>query len=128
MGRREAHAARQAALSQLGRHLARRARSRCEICGASEGLSPTPTQQGEEPDLDNVLLLCDRCARVLRGERIEAPDTLRFLEEVVWAEEPLVQAVAIRMLERVDTPWAAVTRENLWVDEETRGRVDALDP
>ena len=128
MGRRAADQAKKAALASLGRHLSRRARSRCELCESSESLAPTLLQAAEDPDLDNVLLLCERCACVLRGGRIEDPDGLRFLESAVWSEEPNLQAVAVRMLERLETPWALATRENLWISDEIRTRVDGLDP
>lgn len=128
MGARDRHQAKKQALNALGRSLSRRARSKCELCKASEGLAPVLTMAKEEPDLDNVLLLCARCTDVFTGRPIDDPDGLRFLEEMVWSEEPLVQAVAVRMLERLTVPWSEPVRENLWLPDEARARVDGLDP
>ncbi|MCB9668610.1 MAG: hypothetical protein H6736_03445 [Alphaproteobacteria bacterium] len=128
MGGKSRHDEKKAALAALGRPLSRRARSRCELCEANQGLQPVLLRASEEPELENVLLLCGRCADVVRGGRIDAPDDLRFLEQVVWSEVPVQQAVAVRMLARVDAPWADVTRENLWVDEAVQALADGLDP
>lgn len=128
MGGKARAQAKKSALAALGRPLSRRARSRCELCEQTTSLAPVLLRDSEDPDLENVLLLCGRCATVLRGGRIDDPEGLRFLESVVWSDVPLVQAAAVRMLERVDTPWAEVARENLWLDDEARARVDGLDP
>lgn len=128
MGGKKRHQAQQAALASLGRVLSRRARSRCELCEAKEGLAPVLLRSSEEPDTDNTLLLCPSCKAAFQTGRIDDPSAFRFLETQVWSEEPDVQALAIRLLSVIELPWADVTRENLWIDEAVQARVDGLEP
>jgi protein PhnA len=124
---RDAHDARKAALAALGKDLARRARSKCELCGASGPLSTVePPPAPAEPELDAALLVCGTCADAMAGR--SSPDDLRFLESAVWSELPIAQVVAVRLVERLaadGVDWAATVADQLWVDEAIRARIDA---
>lgn len=53
-----------------------------------------------------VLLLCERCSDLIKRDCKGAdPRELRFLEEVVWAEVPLVVATAKSLLKKVSIPY-----------------------
>jgi len=93
----------------LGKDLARRARSRCELCSDSERKARLfDTDAKADPSLESVLLLCERCSDLIKRDCKGAdPRELRFLEEVVWAEVPLVVATAKSLLKKVDEPWAS---------------------
>ena len=118
----ETHHSRVLALQRLGKDLARRAKSRCELTGAA-GVSLRPYEVppvGEDPDMDRTLLISEACHEVL-----EKPDQLKgrewqCLAEVVWSEMPAVQVVAWRMLnylaKRED--WAREVIEEVFLDEE----------
>ncbi len=127
---RDKHQARASALSALGKDLARRARSKCEVCGETGPLRPVALTAADEPALDEALLLCERCETLLCKGRHEGAETLRFLEEAVWSEFEPVQVAAVKMLETlVDADvdrWPAEAAENLWVSAEVRMRVDAI--
>ena len=119
------HAERVAAVNALGRPLARRARSACELCGAKGDeagrlepyeVPPAPP----DPDAERALLSCERCAAAMDGGRL-AERELRFLEGAAWSEVPAVQVSAVRLLrrlagERVD--WAREALENLYLSPE----------
>ena len=126
---RDAHQARKAALAALGRGLARRARSKCELCGES-GSHTVPLDAAAEPDLDGVLLLCARCRELFENGRHDGLDSLRFLEGAVWSELAPAQVVAVKLLERLapdaEASWPRDTLDGLWLDEAVRARVDAL--
>jgi protein PhnA len=109
---RDKHEARQAEVAGLGKELARRARSRCELCEGREGVRTHDTAPEDTPTLDTLVLLCDRCRRFADGEA-QDPRTLRFLETAVWSEVPVAQALARRLLDGVDADWARDTREML---------------
>lgn len=106
---REKHEARQAEVAAFGKELARRARSRCELCEGREGVRTQDTEPEQAPSLGTLLLLCDRCRALLAGEA-QDPRTLRFLETAVWSEVPVVKDVARKLLDRVDADWARETR------------------
>lgn len=101
------------ALNLLGKALARRARSRCELSGESGTLGAfdligAPT----EPSLEHVLLVCPAVRDHLEGRNLGDRDALRYLDEAVWSTEPVVRAAAVRILEQIDAPWAHDALEN----------------
>ncbi len=121
---------RRADVQALGRVLSRRARARCELCGASGPLRvvevpPFP----EEPDVDRAVLVCDPCADALTSTkgRLDA-DRLRFLAETAWSEVLPVQLASVRLLRRLDAEgvhWAREILEGLYLDPEVEALVDA---
>jgi len=120
-------AERRAAVAALGKDLSRRARSRCELCGEGGSLSvvePGPAPQ--EPALDAAVLLCARCAALSTASSASLhrdQDTLRFLTTAIWAELPLVQALAVRLCRQLSAPWAALALEDLVLDDEIEALV-----
>ncbi len=118
----EAHQARVVALQGLGKDLARRAKSKCELTGASG----VPLRAYEvppvavEPNLVRTLLLSETCHEVLEQPRRLQGREWQFLAELVWSEMPAVQVVAWRMLQvlarRED--WAREVIAEVFLDEE----------
>jgi protein PhnA len=118
----ELHQARMMALQGLGKDLARRAKSKCELTGAA-GVPLWPYEvppTGAEPDIERTLLVSEECL-----EMLEYPDRLagrhwQCLAETVWSEMPAVQVVAWRMLwelaKRED--WAREVLEEVFLDPE----------
>jgi protein PhnA len=119
----ELHQARMMALQGMGKDLARRAKSKCELTGAA-GVSLRPYEVppvGDDPDIDRTLLISEEC-----HEMLEHPDRLagrhwQCLAEAVWSEMSAVQVVAWRMLgelaKRED--WAREVLEEVFLDPET---------
>jgi len=102
------------ALSLLGKDLARRAHSKCELSGVPGSLDMFDLEDSSvEPDLDHVVLVCEDVRQLLEANKVTRPrDTLRFLEEAVWNTEVAVRSAAIRILEKIDEPWAREAIEN----------------
>jgi protein PhnA len=116
-------------LSSLGRALARRAKSCCELCGtAGRPLMPYEVPPvADEPDIDRTVFVCSRCGAGAEDKKL-AGDEWRFLENAVWAELAPVQVVAVRMLRRLaedHRPWAVETADALYLDPEVEEWVDA---
>lgn len=116
----EQHQARVLALQRLGKDLARRAKSKCELTGAA-GVPLRPYEVppvGDEPDLERTLLLSEACHKALdRPEKLEGR-AWQCLAEVVWSEMPAVQVVAWRMLERLAKreDWARDVVDEVFLD------------
>jgi protein PhnA len=118
----EANQARLAALRDLGKDLARRAKSKCELTGAA-GVPLRPYEVppvAVDPDLERTLLVSERCIEVL-----EQPPRLKgrewqCLAETVWSELPAAQVVAWRMLARLSKSedWAREALDPVMLDEE----------
>jgi len=125
----EANAERVLALQMLGKDLARRAKSRCELCGtggvplAQFEVAPVPDQ----PDFERTALLCEECRSVLgRPEKLQGQHW-RCLVDVLWGELPVTQVLALRMLERlaVSEHWAREALDPFDPELELREWADA---
>jgi protein PhnA len=105
------------ALSWLGKDLARRARSKCELCEVSGvkfktvEIAPVPA----EPDLDHCLLLCEQCFEQINRKGPPDEKYWRCLETAAWKELPVVQVTAVRLLKAIDAPWTELLMEQLYV-------------
>ena len=118
----DTHQARVMALQGLGKDLARRAKSKCELTGVA-GVPLRPYEVppvGADPEIERTLLVSEECIEVL-----DHPDRLKgrkwqCLAEVVWSEMPAVQVVAWRMLHDLSKreDWAREVIGNIFLDEE----------
>jgi len=118
----EINKARKAALTALGRALARRAHAHCELCTSAGArltaleVPPLPP----EPELEHTLFLCDRCLTGVQGGKVD-DGTWRFLEETIWSELGPVQVTAVRMARRLSLEgagWATELLANVYLSPE----------
>ncbi|MEM9188032.1 MAG: hypothetical protein AAGF12_02560 [Myxococcota bacterium] len=107
---RERHQARIDAINLLGKDLARRARRKCELCESGGELRPFDTAPDDEPSLDTLVLLCNRCRGLAEGGTAPAAE-LRFLEVAIWSEVPPIASTAKRVIANVDADWARAALE-----------------
>jgi protein PhnA len=118
---RDKHRAHQAAVAGLGRNLSRRARNQCELCETSKALKVVEIEPTfEDPDVERAILICESCQTALKGD-ISNPNTLRFLESVVWSTTPPVQVAAVRMLRTLSdngATWATDCLDDLFLEPE----------
>ena len=118
----EINQARMLALQGMGKDLARRAKSKCELTGVSGvplrsyEVPPVPA----DPDFNRTILISEACQQAL-----DHPDTLagqewRCLAESVWSDLPVVQVAAWRMLRVLATreDWAASALDDVFLDPE----------
>jgi protein PhnA len=125
---KQEHEARSAVLNSFGKELARRAKSKCELCErGGEKLSifevpPAP----RDPDPGRCLLLCGDClAAAEKPGRFEAGDHWRFLAGQAWSGNLMVQVMAVRLLRRQGAAqhWAREALDGLFLDEEVESLV-----
>lgn len=114
---------RKSELSSFGKNLAKRAKSKCELCEASSTKLYTfeipPIQ--DEPNFDKCILICEECIdKIERIEKLKEND-LRFLANSVWSETPIIKALSVYFLRNIQEKygWADETLENVYLDEET---------
>ena len=118
------HQERLDALNLLGKNLARRASSKCELCEAS-GVSlkiyevaPVPA----EPDMDHCLMTCETCREQLahfeKKPKHMTADHWRCLGKTVWSPEPAAQVMSVRILRQMSEqyPWAAEIMEHVFLE------------
>lgn len=107
----------------MGKDLARRAKSKCELTGQS-GI---PLQVYEvpplspEPDIDRCLLISQTCRDAIERPKTLAGQQWRPLTETIWSELSAAQVMTWRFLQvlaqRED--WAHEALENAALDPET---------
>jgi hypothetical protein len=118
---RDAHDARVAAVAALGRSLARRAGSVCELCGSGDGCRVVEVPPlSDDPDLERALLQCDACTEALGARRLDGA-SLRHLTTAAWGDPVPVKLVAIRGLRRLAEQgelWARDALDALWIPED----------
>ena len=118
----EAHQQRQMALSAFGKDLARRAKSKCELTGASGvplhiyEVAPVPN----EPDMSRCLMLSEATLDQIKQPSKIMPDQWRNLGELIWSEIPAVQIMACRILTHIarEENWAQDILDEAYLDEE----------
>ena len=130
---REQHQAREHALALLGKDLARRARSQCELCGA-KGVSlhifevdPVP----KEPSLEHSILICSTCEEQINSPKTRDPHHWRCLSSAVWSEVLPAQVQALVVLDQlldngVAQDWAQDLKDTLYIEPETQAWLDSL--
>ncbi|MCF6310940.1 MAG: hypothetical protein L3J39_00670 [Verrucomicrobiales bacterium] len=119
----ETHQLRQQNLASLGKDLARRAKSKCELCekGGVKLRTYEVPPLSTDPELGRCLLLCEHCfEQVSEPKRFKAGEQWRCLAQVLWSEEPAVQVVAARLLARQQSSqsWAAEALQQVWLAPE----------
>jgi protein PhnA len=123
---RDKHQDHQAAVAALGRTLSRRARNKCELCETSASLKVVEVEPTlEEPEEARAILICSDCERALNGGEAK-PNTLRFLESVVWSQTLPVQLSAVRLLRKLSdegATWATDCLDGLFLDPEIEGMI-----
>jgi len=110
------------AISLLGKPLARRSGSKCELCSGSGlklGVFEIPPAP-KEPDMEHSLFLCETCQDGLKHSKKLDAHHWRCLQEAIWSDLPGVQVMALRLLRRlaVDHAWAQETLDEAFVDDE----------
>lgn len=119
---KEQHQQRIEELNKLGKGLARRSHSQCELCGAhgvklmAYEVEPAP----ENPDLEHTLFACETCKTQLDNPKRMDPDHWHCLSTSVWSEIPCVQVQAVKTLMGLKAQdWANDLMEQLYLPPET---------
>lgn len=121
----QANQERVAIIKSFGKELARRSRSKCELCetvGAALTVFEIPPESKNEPEVERCLFLCENChEQASNTKRFRPGEHWRCLAQTVWSETPAVQVLASRMLRRQakSQAWAQEALDGVFLDEET---------
>ena len=124
------HQERQRSLASFGKDLARRARSKCELCEAG-GVPLTTFEVApvtNPPEFEHLILVCEACSECLKKGTYPEPARWRCLNNTVWSETPAVQVVAARILRALakSEPWAADLLESAYLEPEVKAWADEV--
>jgi protein PhnA len=125
----QANAERNQALQALGRQLARRSKSRCELCGEG-GLALAPTEvepAPDDPDVEHTVFICAACRDAIARPDSARGQHWRCLVDRLWSDLPASQVLALRLLEHLASreDWAGEALDLFDPDPELRRWADA---
>lgn len=111
-----------AVLASLGKGLARRSGSKCELCSASKVslFTVEVSPEASEPSIDTCIFICETCHNGLSSFKSVETDHWRCLNDSAWSDVPAVKVTAVRILRRLeeDHRWAADIIEDLYLEPE----------
>lgn len=126
--RHEKHRERVGLISSMGRHLARRSGSCCElcaVCGVPLGPWEVPPLLAE-PELDRTIFVCAICKEQLTHPKKVDPKHWHCLHHSVWSKVPAVQVTSVAMLRKlIKEDWAEELLEQVYVEPEVIAWIDA---
>lgn len=104
----------------IEKDLHKRSGSKCELCGSTEnliGYEIPPTNNG---GLDGSIHICETCYKQIENPEIMEPNHWRCLNDSMWSQEPAVQVMTWRLLNRLKAEdWSQSLLDMLYLDEET---------
>lgn len=100
--------------------LKKRSDNKCELCYATNNLTPYKVPPTPQDTLDDTIYVCSTCnEQITQPEKIN-PNHWRCLNESMWSETKAVQIVTWRMLHRLKTEgWTQDLLDMLYLDDET---------
>ena len=119
MGNYDNNKAKIGILNSFGKNLARRCKSRCELCRANVSLSVFQVPPVAEADIDRCIMICESCLeRITKSKDIDA-NHWYCLNDSAWSEVPAVQVVVWRLLNRLESErWAQDLLEQLYLEDD----------
>lgn len=108
--------------------LLERGEAKCELCKAPNNLSVYNVPPRMGASVEECVLVCETCL-----DQIENPDKIvanhwRCLNEAMWNQEPAVQVVVWRMLNKLRSEgWPQDLLDMLYLEEETSAWAQALE-
>ncbi|MBB3697978.1 PhnA domain-containing protein [Flammeovirga yaeyamensis] len=104
----------------LERDLQKRSNGVCELCASEENVSPFLVEPKSSKDIEDHANLCQHCQeQILDKSKMDA-NHWRCLNDSMWNENPAVQVLAWRMLQRLKSEgWPQDLLDMLYLDEDT---------
>lgn len=90
-------------LSRFAKDLVRRSGAKCELCEATNvklSIFEVPPVE-TEPYIDDCIFICDSCKEQLENPKRVDSNHWRCLNNTLWSDVPVVQVVALRMLNKL---------------------------
>ena len=96
-----------------------RSGSRCELCGATEGLQFYAVPSSPEDGVASRIHACRSCTERIEDPGKRYPKHWRCLNDSMWSAVPAVQVMAWRMLHALqEESWARDLLDMLYLEEE----------
>lgn len=105
----------------IAEELAARAGGLCELCGAGDAGDVYGVPQSVEDAASTNVLLCGKCRTEVEAGADLDVHHWRCLSETMWSQEPAVQVMAFRMLNRLrGEDWAPALLDVMYMEDKVR--------
>ena len=102
------------------KELTKRSGSKCELCGATSGLTSFEVTPPRNNNADDFVMVCGTCHEQLSNPEKINPPHWHCLNDSMWSEVPAVQVIAWRMLNLLKGEgWPQDMLDMLYLNEET---------
>jgi protein PhnA len=96
-----------------------RAESKCELCGAEDGLSVYDVPPTSDGSAEQAVLICGTCRSQIEDPAKMDANHWRCLNDSMWTPVPAVQVMAWRMLDRLrGEGWPQDLLDMLYLEED----------
>lgn len=105
----------------MEKQLTTRSGGKCELCAATENLTPFLVSPKSGNSVDEFIHVCDKCNAELESETFDE-NHWRCLNDSMWSEVEAVKAVSFRMLNKLNgsgAVWASDLVEMMYLQPET---------
>lgn len=98
-----------------------RSGEQCELCTSTEGLSVYEVPASPDATAGSCVMVCEKCRSEIEDAEILDQNHWRCLNDSMWSQEPAVQVMAYRMLNRLASEtWAQDLLDMMYLEEDTR--------
>ena len=98
-----------------------RSNSSCELCTATNDLSVYPVPPTSDLSAQQSIYVCDTCLKQITGDAELDVNHWRCLNDSMWNQEPAVQVMAYRMLDKLSAEsWAQDALEMIYLEDDVR--------
>ncbi len=107
--------------------LMNRSGSKCELCSSEQQLEVFTIPESPDATAQSCILTCDICrTQIAQTDTIDA-NHWRCLNDSMWSQEPAVQVMAYRMLNKlsVENGWAQDMLDMMYLEDDTRTWAEA---
>lgn len=100
----------------ISKELKERSQGQCELCNAEEATTAFKVSPKNDDHIANQVAVCNTCLSSM--DKADAGFHWRCLEGSIWSQEPSVQALSYRLLNKLkDEQWAADLMSSVDLDE-----------
>lgn len=117
-------------INSFGRELARRSKSKCELCessGVSLKVFEVPPVE-IEPDISRCIFICEDCLKKIENLKKSKENDFRFLTNSIWSDVDIVRYLSIVLLKEISKKysWAESALDNIYMDELTEEMIKSI--
>jgi protein PhnA len=104
----------------IEKELKLRSGEKCELCGAEDNLKVYAVPPVAEENIEKSIYVCEKCLGQIENPGTEDANHWRCLNDSMWSQEPAVQVMAWRMLNRLKSEgWPQDLLDMLYLEDET---------